>query len=88
MLILNGEGIILEPKIISDTVNIGANIRAMRTKKGIKQTELVAMLQLKNINLTRETLVKIEGGRQHIKISQLNAIKECLDVSYDELLRE
>ena len=44
------------------------------------------MVQLNNVNLTRETLVKIESGRQHIKISQLNAIKECLKVSYEELL--
>lgn len=76
----------MEPKIISDTVNIGANIRAIRIKKGIKQTELAAMVQLYNVNLTRETLVKIESGRQHIKISQLNAIKECLNVSYEDLL--
>jgi transcriptional regulator with XRE-family HTH domain len=78
----------LEPKLISDTINIGANIRALRIEKGIKQTELVAMVQLNNVNLTRETLVKIESGRQHIKISQLNAIKECLNVSYEELLEK
>jgi len=76
----------LETKIISDTINIGANIRRLRIEKGIKQTELVAMVQLNNVNLTRETLVKIESGRQHIKISQLNAIKECLKVSYEDLL--
>lgn len=73
-------------KIISDNVNIGDNIRTLRLKKGIKQTELVAMVQLYDVKLTRETLVKIEGGRQHIKVSQLNAIKKCLDVSYEELL--
>lgn len=76
----------MEPKIISDTINIGANIRRLRIEKGIRQTELVAMVQLNNVNLTRETLVKIESGRQHIKISQLNAIKECLKISYEDLL--
>lgn len=76
----------MEPKIISDTINIGANIRRLRIEKEIRQTELVAMVQLNNVNLTRETLVKIESGRQHIKISQLNAIKDCLKVSYEELL--
>lgn len=78
----------MEAKIISDTINIGANIRRLRIEKGIKQTELVAMVQLNNVNLTRETLVKIESGRQHIKISQLNAIKECLKVSYEEILKK
>lgn len=76
----------MEPKIISDTINIGGNIRSLRMAKGIKQTELVAMVQLKDVKLTRETLVKIESGRQHIKISQLNAIRECLGVGYEEIL--
>lgn len=76
----------MESKIISDTVKIGENIRLLRLARDIRQTELVAMVQLRNVKMTRETLVKIEGGRQHIKISQLNAIKNCLNVSYDELL--
>lgn len=50
------------------------------------QTELIKQLQLKNIDITRETLVKIEGGRQHIKLNQLKGIKEILQTSYKELL--
>lgn len=46
----------------------------------------MGMVQLQGIGLTREALVKIERGTQHIKASQLKAIKEALQVSYDELL--
>ena len=38
--------------------------------------------------MTRHSLVKIERGVQHIYISQLKAIRDILDISYDELLQE
>ena len=37
--------------------------------------------------MTRGTLVKIERGVQHIYATQLKAIKELLDTSFDELLK-
>lgn len=71
-----------------DKVCIGANIRQIRKARNIGQTELVRMVQLMGVDLTRETLVKIERGIQHIKVSQLKAIKEALQTSYEELLKE
>lgn len=53
----------------------------------IGQTELIRMLQLKDIDMTREALVKIERGIQHITGSQLRAIRDCLEMTYDELLK-
>ena len=35
----------------------------------------------------RETLVKIERGIQHITGTQLRGIRDCLETSYDELLK-
>lgn len=75
-----------EEKIIDKDNIIWKNIKRIRISKGFGQTELVEQLQLKDINITRESLVKIEGGRQHIKLAQLKGIKELLDVSYDEFL--
>lgn len=66
---------------------MGHNIRRIRKEKGIKQTELAALLQLENVVMTREALVKIERGRQHIQASQLKAIKEVLETSYEELFK-
>lgn len=74
-------------KIVNDKDNvIGKNIRRLRIEKEIGQTELVEQLQLLNVDISRETLVKIEGGRQHIKLSQLKAIKNFLQVRYEDIL--
>ena len=67
---------------------IGRNIRRIRKEKKIGQTELAALLQLENVAMTREALVKIERGIQHIQASQLKAIKEVLGTTYEELFRE
>ena len=74
-----------------ENTNIGTNIRRIRKEKGIGQTELIQKIDLEEwdfeVNLTREALVKIERGIQHIKESQLKAIKVILETTYDELLK-
>ncbi len=75
-------------KIKQDNIHVGANIRRLRIEKKIGQTELVSLLQLRNVEITREALVKIERGIQHIKASQLKAIKETLNASYEEIFKE
>lgn len=77
----------MEQKIKQVENSIGSNIRRIRLATGIGQTELVRLLQLRNVNMTRETLVKIERGIQHITVSQLRGIRDCLDTTYDELLK-
>lgn len=77
----------MEQKIKQDNGNIGKNIGEIRKQKGIGQTELVRMLDLEGVSITRECLVKIERGIQHIQVQQLRAIKEALDTTYDELLK-
>lgn len=77
----------MEQKIKQD-ICIGANIRAIRKRRGLKQTELVQLLQLEGVAMTREALVKIERGAQHIQASQLRAIRNALHTTYDELLAE
>lgn len=77
-----------EQKIKQDSVIfIGKNIREIRKSKNIKQVDMVKKLQLMGIDITRESLVKIERGIQHIYASQLKAIKEVLSTTYDELLK-
>ena len=76
-----------EQKIKQDSIQIGSNIKRIRKAKRIKQVELVSKLQLSGIDVTRESLVKIERGIQHVYASQLKAIKEILDTTYEELLK-
>ena len=74
-------------KIKQDEIQIGRNIREIRLEKGIGQTELVRCLQLDGISMTRETLVKIERGTQHIQAIQLRGIRDALGTTYEELLK-
>ena len=77
----------IQSKIKQDEIRIGANIREIRKSNKIGQTELVRKLQLMGIDMTRETLVKIERGVQHIYATQLKGIRDVLGTSYDELLK-
>lgn len=77
----------MKQKIKQDSyIPIGENIRRIRKAKGIGQTELVRRLQLQGIEMTRETLVKIERGIQHLQAQQLQGIRDILETSYDDLL--
>ena len=77
-----------EQKIKQDgTILIGQNIRRIRLAKGIGQTKLAGQVQLLGVDLTRESLVKIERGAQHLSASQLRAIRDVLNTTYDELLK-
>lgn len=75
----------MEQKIKQD-LGIGGNIRRIRKSRGMGQTDLVRVLQIDGCDMTRECLVKIERGIQHIQASQLQAIKKALNTSYDELI--
>lgn len=81
------KGWIMEQKIKQIGIDIGGNVRRIRLEREIGQTELVRMMQLKNIDITRESLVKIERGIQHITGAQLRGIRDCLETTYDELLK-
>ena len=77
----------LEQKIKQDnTIHIGNNIRVVRKERKVGQTELVRRLQLMGVDMTRETLVKIERGIQHVQASQLRGIRDALQTTYEELL--
>ena len=75
----------MEQKIKQD-IQIGINIRKIRKKRRLGQTDLVRLLQREGCDMTRECLVKIERCVQHIQASQLQAIKKVLDTTYDVLI--
>ena len=75
----------MDQKIKQD-IGIGANIRRIRKERNMGQTDLVRILQIDGCDMTRECLVKIERGIQHIQASQLQAIKKALNTTYDALI--
>ena len=77
----------MEQKIKQDTRGtVGANIRKIRKSKGIGQVELVRMMNLRGNPITRECLVKIERGIQHIQVQQLRTLRDVLETTYEKLL--
>lgn len=64
---------------------LGSNIRQIRESQNMTQEELAAKLQLKNCDITRSALAKIEVGQRHIYPDEIFALKEIFQIPYDEL---
>ena len=71
-----------------EKINIGKNIRQIRKERKISQKEMAGKLQLRQIPMSRETYVKIERGVRNVGASELKAIKEILNTTYEQLLKE
>lgn len=73
----------LGQNIKADSV-IGDNIRKARNGANLTQEQLSAKLQILNCDISRGTLAKIEAGIRHISVEEINAIKEVLDMKYED----
>lgn len=67
-------------------VNIGKNIVEIREKKNLKQSELIAKLNLIGCTVDRYAISSIENNHS-CDINLLADIKEVLNCSWDDLLR-
>lgn len=79
--------ITLGQNIKSDSV-IGENIRKARNLANLTQEQLAAKLQIVNCDISRGTLAKIEAGIRHVTVDEINAIKEVLNMSYDDFFAQ
>lgn len=70
-------------KIIQD-INLGNNIRSLRKRSGLTQENVVAYLQLKGLSTSRSSYSQIECGTYNIRVSELAALKDLFEVSYDD----
>jgi len=64
--------------------SIGTNIRKARNALSITQEQLVARLQILECDISRGTLAKIEAGIRHISVAEINAIKQALNMNYED----
>ena len=67
---------------------VGANIRALREKKGMTQEQLSAKMQLSGCDVTRSAIAKIEVGQRHLYADELKLIRSILKTTYEDLLKE
>ena len=68
-----------------DDICIGKNISNLRKQKNIKQTEMVAKLQIKGIDISTFSYNRIEKGTQNPTVSFLHVCCEILECDMNEL---
>ena len=69
------------------TAIIGSNIRRLQEERGMKSTEVIAKLQLMDINVTSGIYSKVLNGRNNPTVDMLIALKEIFNVNYDEFFK-
>ncbi len=73
----------MEQKLRCDRC-IGDNLRMLRTRYGISQEKLCAMLQLRGCDIARSCYAKYEAGELNVRVSVLLALKEIYGCSFDD----
>lgn len=64
-------------------MSIGANLKRLRTDKGLSQTELAEA-----VNVTQPMIAQIERGTKSLTMELGKEISEVLKVSVNELLED
>ncbi len=75
----------MEQKIKQDNASIGKNLKKYRLRRNLTQEQVAAQLQIKGFNVSRSTYSAIENGRYSIRVSELVALSEILQVDYNAL---
>lgn len=73
---------------MSKYIPIGLKIKAIREAMGLSQIEVVERLAEKGINMSRETLSKIENGNRTVSAVELNAICKVLNIDINILFED
>jgi transcriptional regulator with XRE-family HTH domain len=73
---------------MSKDIPIGLKIKAIREARGLSQIEVVERLAEKGINMSRETLSKIENGNRTVSAVELNALCKVLNIDINILFEE
>ena len=71
---------------LGDRNIIGARVTEARKRKGLKQIELLAQLQLLGVDMSVPAISLLEGQKRPVSDIELNAIANVLEVSVDWLL--
>lgn len=65
---------------------VGRQVRAAREARGMTQEQLAAQLQIRDCDVTRSAVAKMEVGQRHIYAVELRALHDILNVTYETLL--
>lgn len=77
-----------ESRVIQvNDIRIGENIKSLREQKGLKQTDVIAKLQLMGIEISVYSHSKIENGKQNPTVSLLVGLKEVFGCDFNGLFK-
>ena len=63
---------------------LGENLKKIRLRKKLSQEKLSLLLQLNRCDLTKSAIAKIEVGQRHMYPDEIKALKEALNISYED----
>lgn len=69
-------------------MNLGTTIQRLRIDKNLTQEQIIAKLQIFGIEISRGTYAKLETNRRNIKLSELIALAQILDVDFNTLFAD
>ena len=76
----------LRKQSLGDRNLVGARVETARKKKGMKQKELLAQLQVRGVDMNASGLSKLEGQIRYVTDVELVALSDILEVSVNYLL--
>lgn len=68
--------------------SFGNNIRELRLKHHLTQDQVVARLNLLNIDISRSYYSRYETGELNIPVQTLVALRQIFECSYDDFFKD
>lgn len=72
---------------IRPDLDLGKNIQKIRKSNKMTQDQVIAKLNLMGIQISKSTYAKIETNRMNIKVSELIALKQIFNVSFEDFFQ-
>ncbi|RHQ74983.1 XRE family transcriptional regulator [Firmicutes bacterium AF22-6AC] len=70
-----------------NTPIVGTNIRRLRKERGLKAVDVIAKLQLLDINVNTGIFSKVEKGRNNPTVEMLIALTEIFQCDFNEFFK-
>lgn len=66
---------------------VGTNIRRLRKEQKLKAVDVIAQLQIRDVNVTTGIFSKVENGRNNPTVDMLIALTEIFNCDYNEFFK-
>ena len=67
---------------------VGTNIRRLRKERNMKAVDVIAQLQLRDVNVTTGIFSKVENGRNNPSVDMLIGLTEIFKCDFNEFFKQ